>query len=149
MIAVLVTQQLLLKRQYYNMPSADFDVMAKTLSLSLIFIIIEHNNKTYHQMSIITTIEKTMNKASLPPITNTNLQNQLQAELSEQMVELQTSMAHLEMTVERLDNIVTQQDKHIRDLQRQLQLVYKQVEGQSADEGIAPFDVMADRPPHY
>ena len=48
MIAVLVTQQLLLKRQYYNMPSADFDVMAKTLSLSLIFIIIEHNNKTYH-----------------------------------------------------------------------------------------------------
>lgn len=95
------------------------------------------------------TIEKTMNKASLGPITNTDLQNQRQAELSEQMIELQMSMAHLEMTVERLDSIVTQQDKHIRDLQRQLQLVYKQVEGQSNDEGIAPFDVMADRPPHY
>ncbi len=90
-----------------------------------------------------------MNKAIVQPTTDTKLQNQPQAELSEQMVEIQMSMAHLEMTVERLDHVVTQQDKHIRNLQRQLQLVYKQIEGQSADEGIAPFDVMADRPPHY
>ncbi|WP_352338983.1 SlyX family protein [Psychrobacter sp. 16-MNA-CIBAN-0192] len=70
-------------------------------------------------------------------------------ELQQQMIELQMSMAHLELTVEHLDNIITQQDKHIRTLQRQLQLIYKQVESQSADEGIAPFDVNADRPPHY
>ena len=72
-----------------------------------------------------------------------------QDELTEQVIELQMTMAHLELTVERLDQVITQQDKHIRDLQRQLQLVYKQVEGQSGEEGIAPFDVMADRPPHY
>ena len=59
------------------------------------------------------------------------------------------NMAHLELTVERLDDVITRQDKHIRELQRQLQLVYKQVENQNADGGIAPFDVMADRPPHY
>ena len=70
-------------------------------------------------------------------------------ELQEQMIELQMSIAHLELTVERLDTVVTEQDKHIRTLQRQLQLVYKQVESQSADEGIAPFDVIADKPPHY
>ncbi len=74
---------------------------------------------------------------------------ELQSALNEQMIELQMNMAHLELTVERLDQVITQQDKHIRDLQRQLQLVYKQVEGQSNDEGIAPFDVVADRPPHY
>ncbi|TXD97594.1 SlyX family protein [Psychrobacter frigidicola] len=70
-------------------------------------------------------------------------------ELQEQMIELQMNIAHLELTVERLNDVVTQQDKHIRNLQRQLQLVYKQVESQSADDGIAPFDVIADRPPHY
>ena len=86
-----------------------------------------------------------MTEPQAKPISNTELQNAL----NEQMIELQMNMAHLEVTVERLDQVVTHQDKHIRDLQRQLQLVYKQVEGQSNDEGIAPFDVIADRPPHY
>ena len=86
-----------------------------------------------------------MTEPKSQPISNTELQNAL----NEQMIELQMNMAHLELTVERLDQVVTHQDKHIRDLQRQLQLVYKQVEGQSNDEGIAPFDVIADRPPHY
>ena len=86
-----------------------------------------------------------MTEPKSQPISNTELQNAL----NEQMIELQMNMAHLELTVERLDQVVTHQDKHIRDLQRQLQLVYKQVEGQSNDEGIAPFDVVADRPPHY
>ena len=86
-----------------------------------------------------------MTEPQAQSISNTELQNAL----NEQMIELQMNMAHLELTVERLDQVVTHQDKHIRDLQRQLQLVYKQVEGQSNDDGIAPFDVVADRPPHY
>ncbi len=86
-----------------------------------------------------------MTEPQAQSVSNTELQNAL----NEQMIELQMNMAHLELTVERLDQVVTHQDKHIRDLQRQLQLVYKQVEGQSNDEGIAPFDVIADRPPHY
>ena len=86
-----------------------------------------------------------MTEPKAQSVSNTELQNAL----NEQMIELQMNMAHLELTVERLDQVVTHQDKHIRDLQRQLQLVYKQVEGQSNDEGIAPFDVVADRPPHY
>ena len=86
-----------------------------------------------------------MTEPKAQSVSNTELQNAL----NEQMIELQMNMSHLELTVERLDQVVTHQDKHIRDLQRQLQLVYKQVEGQSNDEGIAPFDVIADRPPHY
>ena len=80
----------------------------------------------------------------------THLSNsELPNHLTEQIIKLQMTMAHLELTVERLDQVIIQQDKHIRDLQRQLQLVYKHVEGQSGEEGVAPFDVMADRPPHY
>ena len=86
-----------------------------------------------------------MQDGSTPQKESLLIQNELQA----QMIELQMNMAHLELTVERLDEVITQQDKHIRNLQRQLQLVYKQVESQNADEGIAPFDVIADRPPHY
>lgn len=70
-------------------------------------------------------------------------------ELVAQMIDLQMSMAHLEQTVERLDQVITRQDRDIQTLQRQLRLIYNQVESQSGEEGIAPFDVMADRPPHY
>ncbi len=66
-----------------------------------------------------------------------------------QLIELQMNMSHLELTVERLDEVITRQDKHIQTLQRQLQFIYKQVESQDSDSGIAPFDVIADRPPHY
>nr|WP_198329823.1 MULTISPECIES: SlyX family protein [Psychrobacter] len=68
---------------------------------------------------------------------------------TQQVIDLQMSMAHLEMTVERLDEVVARQDKDIQTLQRQLQLIYKQVESQDPEGGIAPFDVMAERPPHY
>ena len=72
-----------------------------------------------------------------------------QADLQLQLVELQMNMSHLELTVERLDDVITRQDKHIQTLQRQLQFIYKQVESQDEEAGVAPFDVMADRPPHY
>ncbi|MGO2125284.1 SlyX family protein [Psychrobacter sp.] len=74
----------------------------------------------------------------------------VQAELQiQQVVDLQMSMAHLEVIVDRLDEVIARQDKDIQTLQRQLQLIYKQVENQDTDSGIAPFDVMTDRPPHY
>ena len=68
---------------------------------------------------------------------------------TQQVIDLQMSMAHLELTVERLDAVIARQDKDIQTLQRQLQLIYKQVESQDTEGGIAPFDVMADKPPHY
>ncbi|MGE6359836.1 SlyX family protein [Psychrobacter glacincola] len=68
---------------------------------------------------------------------------------TQQVINLQMSMAHLEMTVERLDEVIARQDKDIQTLQRQLQLIYKQVESQDTEGGIGPFDVMAERPPHY
>lgn len=77
--------------------------------------------------------------------------NELSAKesLQDQVIDLQMNLAHLEMTVERLDEVIARQDKDIQTLQRQLQLIYKQIENQDPENGIAPFDVMADRPPHY
>ena len=72
-----------------------------------------------------------------------------QVDLQAQLIDLQTNFSHLEMTVERLDEVIARQDRDLQTLQRQLQLIYKQVENQDTDSGIAPFDVMADRPPHY
>lgn len=68
---------------------------------------------------------------------------------AQHVIDLQMSMAHLELTVERLDEVIARQDKDIQTLQRQLQLIYKQVENQDTEGGIAPFDIMADKPPHY
>lgn len=72
-----------------------------------------------------------------------------QIELESQVIDLQMTMTHLELTMEQLDEVITRQDHEIRTLQRQLQLVHKQIESDNADTGIAPFDVVADRPPHY
>lgn len=72
-----------------------------------------------------------------------------QEQLAAQIVDLQMTMAHLELSMEQLDLVITKQDRHIQTLQRQLQMVYQQVENQQSEGGIAPFDVMADRPPHY
>ncbi|WP_430737268.1 SlyX family protein [Psychrobacter sp. VH5] len=73
----------------------------------------------------------------------------MQDDLQAQVIDLQTSLAHLEVTVERLNDVITRQDRDIHTLQRQLQLIYKQIENQDSESGIAPFDVMEDRPPHY
>lgn len=97
-------------------------------------------------------LEKNMDQ-SVPPTTPlTNPQGNssaAQSDLQLQVIELQMNMAHLELTVERLDEVIARQDKHIQTVQRQLQLIYKQVESQDTEGGIAPFDVMSDRPPHY
>lgn len=64
------------------------------------------------------------------------------------LMDLQIAVAHLELTVETLNDIISRQDKQISNLERQLQLLYGQLKRQ-ADSGIAPFDLLADRPPHY
>jgi SlyX protein len=51
--------------------------------------------------------------------------------------------------VDKLDNIVTEQSQLIADQQRQLQLLYQKLETQTQGSQIQPFDLLADRPPHY
>lgn len=69
--------------------------------------------------------------------------------LLQQVTELQITVAYLEDAIDRLDKVIAVQDRELQNMQRQLQLLYAQVEGKNNDQGIAPFDVMADKPPHY
>jgi SlyX protein len=42
-----------------------------------------------------------------------------------------------------------QQSLEIADLKKQMQLLYQRVESADLSEGIAAFDPMTNRPPHY
>ena len=72
-----------------------------------------------------------------------------QSEMRQHVIDLQMTVSHLELTIERLDSVITRQDKDLQILQRQLQLIYQQIQGHSEEGGVAPFDVNADKPPHY
>ncbi|AWY20817.1 SlyX family protein [Moraxella bovis] len=64
------------------------------------------------------------------------------------ITDLQIKIAYLENTVDTLNDVIAHQDKTLKDLQDQLKLLYKFLESRD-DDGIAPFDLLADRPPHY
>lgn len=65
-----------------------------------------------------------------------------------QLIDLQIKISYLENTVDSLNDVIATQDRTLKDLQDQLKLIYKFLENQD-DDGIAPFDLLADRPPHY
>lgn len=69
-------------------------------------------------------------------------------DINQQIIELQSTIAHLELTVDDLNKVVSKQDKQLQDLQRQLQLMFNFLNA-NQDDGIAPFDLLADKPPHY
>lgn len=69
-------------------------------------------------------------------------------DINQQIIDLQSSIAHLELTVDELNKIVSKQDKQLQDLQRQLQLMFNFIDANQSG-GIAPFDLLADKPPHY
>lgn len=66
-----------------------------------------------------------------------------------QLIDLQIKIAYLENTVETLNEVIATQDRELKDLQDQLKLIYQYLQNNYNDDGIAPFDLLADRPPHY
>ena len=67
--------------------------------------------------------------------------------MTDDIIDLQIKIAYLENTIDALDKVIAHQDQAIKDLQDQLKLIYKYL--QNKDDGIAPFNLLADRPPHY
>lgn len=68
--------------------------------------------------------------------------------MNAEIVDLQIKVAHLEASMDALNAVIVRQDRIIQDLQDQLKLIYRQMDTK-ADAGIAPFDLLEDRPPHY
>lgn len=70
--------------------------------------------------------------------------------MNQELIELQIKIAYLENTVDELNQVVTSQTLQLTDLQNQLKLIYRYLEQRhDNDDGIMPFDLLNDRPPHY
>ena len=72
-----------------------------------------------------------------------------QASLSAPIEDLQVRIAFLDDLVEQLNQQLAIQTQEIADLKKQMQILYQRVESSDLSEGIAAFDPMSDRPPHY
>ena len=76
-----------------------------------------------------------------------NLDNQ--ASFSAPIEDLQVRIAFLDDLVEQLNQQLAIQTQEIAILKKQMQLLYRRVESSDLSEGIAPFDPMSNKPPHY
>ena len=72
-----------------------------------------------------------------------------QASFSAPIEDLQVRIAFLDDLVDQLNDQVARQSVEIADLKQQMQLVYQRIESADLSEGIAAFDPMTNRPPHY
>ncbi|MGE8540295.1 SlyX family protein [Acinetobacter sp. ANC 3813] len=72
-----------------------------------------------------------------------------QASFSAPIEDLQVRIAFLDDLVDQLNDQVARQSVEIADLKQQMQLIYQRIESADLSEGIAAFDPMTNRPPHY
>ena len=71
------------------------------------------------------------------------------ASFSAPIEDLQVRIAFLDDLVEQLNQQLAIQTREIADLKKQMQLLYQRVEASDLSEGIAAFDPMRNKPPHY
>lgn len=72
-----------------------------------------------------------------------------QASFSAPIEDLQVRITFLDDLVEQLNQQVTHQNAEITDLKRQMQFLYQRIESSDLSDGIATFDPLTNRPPHY
>ena len=72
-----------------------------------------------------------------------------QTSFSAPIEDLQVRIAFLDDLVEQLNQQLAIQTQEIAVLKKQMQLLYQRVEASDLSEGIAPFDPMSNKPPHY
>ncbi|MEB3753054.1 SlyX family protein [Acinetobacter sp. MD2(2019)] len=71
------------------------------------------------------------------------------ASFSAPIEDLQVRIAFLDDLVEQLNEQLVVQGQEIDALKKQMQFLYQRVEAADLSEGIAPFDPLTNRPPHY
>lgn len=72
-----------------------------------------------------------------------------QTSFSAPIEDLQVRIAFLDDLVDQLNQQLALQTQEIATLKKQMQLLYQRVESADLSEGIAPFDPLTNRPPHY
>lgn len=71
------------------------------------------------------------------------------ATLSPLIEDLQVRIAFLDELVDQLNGQVARQNVEIQDLHKKMQILYQRMESADLSEGIAAFDPLTNRPPHY
>ncbi len=71
------------------------------------------------------------------------------ASFSAPIEDLQVRIAFLDELVEQLNTQLALQSLEIADLKKQMQILYQRVDASDLSEGIAAFDPMTNKPPHY
>jgi len=70
-------------------------------------------------------------------------------DIMNELIELQTRLAYQEDTIQQLNDVITQQDATILQLQQQMRLLAKRMDELSfAQDGVGD-DISNERPPHY
>jgi SlyX protein len=71
------------------------------------------------------------------------------ATFSQVVEDLQVRIAFLDELVDQLNDQVAKQNSEIVDLNKKMQILYQRVEASDLSEGVAPFDPLTNKPPHY
>ncbi|OTG67414.1 SlyX family protein [Acinetobacter silvestris] len=72
-----------------------------------------------------------------------------QASFSAPIEDLQVRIAFLDDLVEHLNEQVARQNVELIDLKKQIKFLYQRLESTDLSDGIAAFDPLSNRPPHY
>ena len=71
------------------------------------------------------------------------------SDIQDDVIELQTRLAFQEDTINQLNQVVTQQDATILQLQQQMRLPARRVDELSHAQQPGEGEVSDERPPHY
>ena len=71
------------------------------------------------------------------------------ASLSAPIEDLQVRIAFLDDLVDQLNEQLIIQGQELADLKKQMRVLYQRVDASDISDGIAPFDPLTNKPPHY
>ena len=73
----------------------------------------------------------------------------VQAAFSAPIEDLQVGIALLDDLVDQLNEQLIIQGQELADLKKQMRVLYQRVDASDISDGIAPFDPLTNKPPHY
>jgi len=70
-------------------------------------------------------------------------------DLNDDLIELQTRLAFQEDTINQLNQVITQQDAAILQLQQQMRLLARRIDELALEQQASAGETPDERPPHY
>lgn len=71
------------------------------------------------------------------------------SDFNDELIELQTRLAFQEDTINQLNQVITQQDAAILQLQQQMRLLAHRIDELALEQQISGGETPDERPPHY